>query len=291
MSVAGSLRVSAGYRLRFGAKDTKAYSSLALRLAGTPNAQYYVYVADVAGKKLLRSGWRKTPVDEQNVSLRFAAEGKPGVLELYVLSKDGRPAENRYRRIAFEGSGSRRELDLGGIKTRGTVSARLDLRRAAVSLADADGAKSVVRALADRNVFLITSPAKVSLEEVKAPQLPAARRGKTDGVTWLHMRMPGDLDYKGMEYALAVGVFTLDDLQLLATVCGQLAVAAKGDRKAVSMVTSFDTGKNVLDAAIRLARETIQADPAKLVATHEQAWGKFWSAAGLELGDRFFQEA
>jgi alpha-L-fucosidase 2 len=117
-------------------------------------------------------------------------------------------------------------------------------------------------------VFLIDSAAPVSLEEVKASQLPPAKLGETEGVKWLHMVMPGDVDYKGMEYALAV--------------------ASRGERKAVAMVTSFDTKEPVLNAAIRLARETLAANP---IPQHEAVWAKFWSASGLELGDTFFQEA
>jgi hypothetical protein len=143
------------------------------------------------------------------------------------------------------------------------TTARLDLRRA---VANVNG--TMVRALADQNVFLIDGPADVSLEEIKAPQLPPARLGETGGVKWLHMVMPGDVDYHGMEYALAA--------------------ATRGDRNAVSLVTSFDVKENVRAAAIRLARQTLATDP---IPKHEAAWEKFWSASGVELGDRFFQDA
>ena len=270
MSVAGRPEVSAGYRLEFHAPKAEPRTEMTLRLSGTPNAQYYVHVVDAAGKQLLRGGWRPTPAKERELTLRFIAPGAPGAVELYVMSTDGKPAENRYRLIAFEGK-PRRQLDLSQIKTGGSISARLDLRRAVAHAEGTEGRKSTVRALADRNVFLIESPADVSLEEVKAPHLPAARRGETGGVKWLHMRMPGDVDYKGMEYALAV--------------------AAKGGRKAVSMLTSFDVDKDVLAAAIALARDTVAAEPGTVVARHEKAWRTFWSASGLELGDRFFQDA
>jgi len=143
------------------------------------------------------------------------------------------------------------------------INARLDLRRA-VATANA----TAVSVLADRNVILIDSPAPVSLEEVKAQQLPPAKLGETDGIKWFCMTMPGDVDYAGMEYALAVAV--------------------RGSRKAVSMVTSFDTADPVLESAIRLARRSLESDP---VPRHEETWTKFWSAAGLELEDKFFQNA
>jgi hypothetical protein len=147
--------------------------------------------------------------------------------------------------------------------------ARLDLRRAAACLTDRSGRRTTVRALADRNAFLIEGPGDVSLEEIPSPQLPSAELGETGGVQWLHMVMPGDMDYQGMQYALAV--------------------AARGERKAVTMVTSFDTQGRVLEAACRLAQETVTSDPATLVTRHEAQWTQFWSASGVALDDPDFQ--
>ena len=141
--------------------------------------------------------------------------------------------------------------------------AHLDLRRAVARAND-----TTVRILADRNVVLIDGGRPIALEEVKAAVLPPARLGETDGVKWLQMKMPGDVDYPGMEYALAVVV--------------------RGTRQAVGVVTSFETRGPVLPAAIQLARAGLEA---KAVPRHEAVWETFWSASGLELGDTFFQDA
>jgi len=271
MSVTGRPQVSAGWRLGLDTSGAAACSAVRLQVSGTPNARCYVYAADAAGKELVRSGWQKTPAAQKDVTVDFSARGVPAVLELYVMSTDGKRAENRYHRVTLIGGAKPRHVDLARVRTRRIKSARLDLRRAVATVEGTGGQTSTVRALADRNVFLIRSAAAVSLEEVKAPQLPPAKLGRTDGVTWLHMTMPGDVDYKGMQYALAV--------------------AGTGDLKAVAMVTSFDTDGNVLDAAIRLARKTVAGDAAGLVAKHERAWAAFWSAGGVQLGDRFFQDA
>ena len=82
------------------------------------------------------------------------------------------------------------------------------------------------------------------------------------------MKLPGDPDYPGMEYALAV--------------------AARGKHKVVSLVTSWETKENVRDAAVRLARESA-VDPAALIARHEEGWARYWSASGVELDDPEFQ--
>lgn len=258
MAVAGAQEASAGYGLPLPPAGAKA---LALRLSGTPNARYFVNVTDAAGQDLVRSGWVDTPPAETDVVFSLPADRPTARLEVYVMSRDGQRAENRFRVIGL-GAGGETKLPLGMAATR----ARLDLRRAVATVND-----TTVRALADRNVFLIETPGEVALEENKAPQLPPAARGETEGVKWLHMAMPGDVDYRGMEYALAV--------------------ATRGGRKAVSLVTSFDTKEPVREAAIRLARETLAAEPTALVAAHETDWAKFWSASGVELADRFFQDA
>jgi hypothetical protein len=84
------------------------------------------------------------------------------------------------------------------------------------------------------------------------------------------MNMPGDIDYRGMDYALAV--------------------ATNGDLKVVSLVTSFDIeAGEVLKNAIALARKTIAEPERKLISEHEQAWQKYWSRSGLQLEDKVLQ--
>jgi len=150
-------------------------------------------------------------------------------------------------------------------------NAHLDLRRAAVMLDGNQKQQVVIRNLARRNVFLIEGPGMVTLEEVKVPQVPPANLGETAGVKWIHMVMPGDIDYDGMEYAMAL--------------------AEKGDIKAVSLVTSFDTEGNVLESALQLAAETLDQKLKNLIASHESDWEAFWSASGVELDGPLFQDA
>jgi len=161
-------------------------------------------------------------------------------------------------------------LYLGTVKTDGGINAHLDIEKAFMEITTSDGKKTTIRILHGRNVLLINSPAEVTLEEIKAETLPDARIGDTDGVSWLLMKMPGDIDYKGMDYALAV--------------------ASKGDLKAVSLVTSFDikTG-DVLEHAILLARTTIEENEKKLISEHEKGWNDYWSGSGVQLEDTVLQ--
>jgi hypothetical protein len=150
------------------------------------------------------------------------------------------------------------------------MSARLDIGKAAVSIGSGGRETTTLRILHDRNVLLVKSPHPVTLEGIKSKTLPEAELGESGGVPWLLMKMPGDVDYKGMDYALAV--------------------ATRGDLKAVSLVTSFDAGNgDVLKRAVALAKETIASPEKDLVAAHDRAWRKFWSRSGVRLGDEVLQ--
>jgi len=150
------------------------------------------------------------------------------------------------------------------------MRAHLDIQKASVTVNSAGRANTTLRVLHDRNVLLVKSPNAVALEEIKAKTLPDATLGTSEGVSWLLMKMPGDIDYKGMDYALAV--------------------AAKGDLKAISLVTSFDIdGGNVLKHAIRLAKNTIAEQAETLISKHEQGWRSYWSRSGVQLEDKVLQ--
>jgi len=161
-------------------------------------------------------------------------------------------------------------LRLGPVSSGEGFNADLDIEKAYVSIKQAEVQDISIRILNDRNVLLINSPHEVILEEIKAETLPDATTGNTNDVSWLLMKMPGDMDYKGMDYAVAV--------------------ASKGNLKAVSLVTSFDikTG-DVLDQAVKLAASTIGQRERELIKEHENAWGKYWTASGVQLEDTVLQ--
>ena len=151
-----------------------------------------------------------------------------------------------------------------------TFKASLDIEKASVTVQPATGTKTIIRILNDRNVVLIKGPGKVNLEAIKAATLPDAQLGKTGDVSWLLMKMPGDIDYRGMEYALAV--------------------ATKGDLTAVSLVTSFDIrSSDVLNRAILLAKSTIESKESTLISLHENGWKDYWSRSGIQLADSVMQ--
>jgi len=162
-------------------------------------------------------------------------------------------------------------IRIGGARPESAVkSAVLDLRRAVATIVQSEPTK--VRILADRNVVLIQTPEPVRLEAIRADTLPAAKTGKTGEVPWLHQKIPADTngDWGGMEYALAV--------------------AARGNLKAVSLVSSYDIKQgNVLERAIALAVDTLREPESELITAHEKMWQAFWSRSGIELADKQMQ--
>lgn len=266
MAIAGQAGSSAGWRWTLPPPPAEGITALKLRLSGTPGAKFYVNIFGATSKEVVASGWRDTPATVQEIRFAVPAATPVSAVEIYVQTKDGLRVENHVQRIAFEGGGEPLTIPPGMLAGK-IKSARLDLRRA---VALVDGVS--VRALANRNVLLIETDQEVLLEEIKSRTLPDAELGETGSVKWLHVNMPGDpepQDYAGMEYALAV--------------------AANGSRKAVAVVTSHDTSEDVRAAAIRLARETVDADAAQWIAQHEAEWSRFWSASGVELDDPDFQ--
>ena len=152
--------------------------------------------------------------------------------------------------------------------TSPVVGGVLDLQHALATMVSGNGDKTGVRVLADRNVVLIDTKAAVSIDTGRG-----GNSGTTDGVEWQHVTLPGDMDYKGMEYCVAVG--------------------GTANVKMVSLVTSFDeiTG-DVRSAAIALVRKTVAdmvQSPEQLQAGHEKVWKDFWARSGVELADRDLQ--
>ena len=154
-----------------------------------------------------------------------------------------------------------------------TCPARLDIRRAVADVPGTKGGlpKAQIRALAGRNVFLIHTTADVTLEGVKSAGIPEFSTGKRDGVRWLAQEIPGDGDWPGMRFAVA------------------LSADGKTNRKAVAIVTSREA-KDPLSAALALARETLKADAKRTIESHEARWRRFWSASGVDLGEGLLRD-
>lgn len=265
MEVAGKVGASTGYRATLS--GTYKATRLQFRICGSQNALYYVNVYDEDGKNILFTGWKKSPEETQLIELDFSEESI-GSFELYTWTTDGKIAKNTISEIALSGSSGNRAIALPSAASDSTGT--LDLLRAVATIERDKPAE--IRILADRNVVLIRSEEAIHLEAITSPLIPAALTGVKGEVAWLHQKLPGDAsgDWAGMEYALAVAV--------------------RGNLKAVSLVSSYDikTG-DVLAVAIELAEMTIRCEESQLVETHETHWQQFWSRSGIQLADKDLQ--
>ena len=265
MHVAGPKGASTGYSATL--PTPVEASAFKLRLKGSSNASYYVNLYDKGGKAVLESGWKPSPTETTDTDLPFARSAVARI-ELYAMTSDGKRAENRIEGLGLSGKKGNTPIDLSPSASR--ARAALDLRRGVVTVNPSERPDTTLRVLADRNVVLVRNPGSLTLEPVTAPALPPAKTGETDGATWLRVDMPGDGDYAGMSYALAM--------------------AGRGELKAVSLVTSFDSGTgDVLERAVALARDTIAQEEDALIASHERAWEEYWFRSGVELADAQLQ--
>jgi len=264
MEVAGGALQSTGYQAQL--PGNPVVSSFHLSVKGSENAEYYVDIFDPAGTPIHATGWTKSPASEEQIKIDF----KPGPVAriiLYTRTLDGKLAKNQINSPYLINGDQKTPLTFDKPLS---LQGHLDIRKAVASITPTAAKPTQVRILHQSNVVLVNSPDPVVLEPIKAATLPDAKLGTTDGISWLLMNMPGDIDYRGMDYAVAV--------------------ASKGNLKAISLVTSFDIETDdVLQRAIALAKNTVEQDEAALIAAHEQAWETYWSRSGVELADNELQ--
>jgi hypothetical protein len=270
MSIEGTKGASNGWQLDPFAFSTDDYATLSLTLSGTANAQYYVDLMDPAGSVVFASEWQATPKRTETRRFSLPPQQEIGSVILYTWTKDGRRAENRVEKLEFQGSRGTRSVNLD-ITPLPTTSAVLDIRRAKAQVHGAAGGpcSATIRALAQQNSFLIEADVDARLEQFRTADTPDAKMGQTDGVRWLHQTIPGDPDWPGMAYSVAL--------------------AEIGAKKIVTISTSLETD-DVVTAAVQAAQAATRTQVAQLVAEHEAVWTRFWSASGVDVDDELMEQ-
>ncbi len=267
MRVKGAANQSAGYAYGPLSLSTDLYKRLRIRVSGTANAQYTVDVLDNWGQNLFKTGWIDSPAEPSEKVCELPSGTRVSKIILYTQTKDGALAENRFTHAALEGTLEPLPLDMQSVpKVRG----ELDLRRGVLTVqGKPDGPPAVkVRALADRNVFLIEAEGPLSLMPVSSEGLPEVESGNDGTVSWIKQSIPGDLDWPGMEFAVAV--------------------VGKGKKRLAAIVSSLESD-DVVRAAVGLVNEALQTPTRNLVKTHEAEWERFWAQSGVEMDDESLQ--
>ncbi len=147
--------------------------------------------------------------------------------------------------------------------------AKLDIQRAWAHVY-AQGGQTRLFVAADSNaVVCATRPgAEVILEPIISDDIPAPEAGATGKCTWLTQIIPGDADWPGMTFAVAC--------------------VSQAGLSAVAVVTSRESD-DPLEAAIALARSTLERGPEALERAHIRIWESFWARSGLELADEVLE--
>ena len=268
MSVEGKAGASNGYSLGPLGVKTDVLKRLRVKITGTPNARYYIDAVDADSKIVFRTDWLETPTAAEERTFELPPGRDVDRVILYTWTEDGHRAENHFLEVAFEGAQANVPLDLGEQAIEApNHSARLDVRRAVAAVSGPAAAE--IRTLADRNVFLIRTPAVGTLLPIQSADTPEPVSGEDDGVGWLTQQLPGDADWPGMSFAVAVAV--------------------RGELRAVAIVTSREA-KDPRAAAVRLARTTLAEEDSEVIREHEAVWEEFWTRSGVRLDDPFLSE-
>jgi len=272
MSIAGRQGASNGFAYGGLEYSTDPDARLRVQVSGTANARYYVDVLGPGNSVVFGSGWIDTPQSPEERVFNLPPKARITTIVLYTWTKDGQRAQNRFHSLRLERPNGNLPLEFPTSAETGNCPTRLDLRRAVLEVEGSkDGCPgAVVRALADRNVFWIESPASASLEPVVNKSIPAAQCGTTNGIRWLLQEFPRDVDWPGMRYAVAL--------------------AERGPSKVVAVVTSFDSPQPLADA-LQLVRSTLETRSDSRVKRHEAIWQEFWSASGVNLDDSLLRDA
>ena len=205
MSIEGKTGASNGWRCEPFEFFTDDYQTMRLVLSGSANARYYVDLMDAAGDVIFATRWRATPAKAETCLFSLPSGKTVGSVILYTQTSDGKRAQNRFETMQFEGRKGTLAVRLD-VPSLPTTRAHLDLRRAVAQIDGASGGppRAMIRALAQRNTFLVEADVAAHLEQFRTADTPDAETGQTDGVRWLSQTIPGDLDWPGMKFAVAL---------------------------------------------------------------------------------------
>ena len=268
MAIEGATGASNGYSYRPLSVSSDEYTQLRLTLSGTENAQFFIDIIGPNREQVLHTGWQATPQEPTEYTFDLEPGLEAAQLILYTWTIDGALAENRFESVEFIAGEETLPVDLS-LPVYEHASGRLDLERATVDVSgSADIPSATIRALADRNVVLIESGTHVRLVSTTSMDTPEAEVGESGNVRWLRQELPGDLDWPGMSFAVAL--------------------AERGDLKAVAVVTSLEA-RNVVRKAVALARRTVASEADELRDSHEAEWAWFWAKSGIRMSDSELQ--
>ena len=270
MRIKGNAGASNGFRFELAAISGDTYQQIDVTIRGTANARFFVDVMDTNNKPCFSSGWQNTPRKARTFTYDLPRDKKFGSIILYTWTEDGALAENIFERVEFKGKETVFAVSLGAMPGV-SIPSRLSLGKAVAAINPVPDTThgATIRALAQRNVFLIETDTVAQLRTVTPDFLPKAQETKAENVSCIVQDVPGDPDWPGMQYAVAL---------------------AQSEGKAiVSIVTSLESNRPKEDA-IALATATLAEETARLIEEHEAIWRNYWSASGVAMDDPVLEQ-
>ena len=270
MRIKGNAGASNGFRFELAAISGDTYQQIDVTIRGTANARFFVDVMDTNNKPCFSSGWQNTPRKARTFTYDLPRDKKFGSIILYTWTEDGALAENIFERVEFKGKETVFAVSLGAMPGV-SIPSRLSLGKAVAAINPVPDTThgATIRALAQRNVFLIETDAVAQLRTVTPGFLPKAQETNAENASCIVQDVPGDPDWPGMQYAVAL---------------------AQSEGKAVvSIVTSLESNRPKEDA-IALATATLAEETARLIEEHEAIWRNYWSASGVAMDDPVLEQ-
>lgn len=270
MRIKGNAEASNGFRYELNALSGAKFPQIDVTLRGTSNTRFFVDIMDTNNRPCFSSGWQNTPRKARTFTYDLPGDKTFSSIILYTWTEDGALAENVFERVVFKGKDNENEIPLGAVPGA-PMPSRLSLEKAvaAIDPVPEKTHSAMVRALAQKNVFLITTDATAQLRTVTPDFLPAAQESNEGSVACIVQDVPGDPDWQGMQYAVALA-------------------QSKG-KAVVSIVTSLES-EHPKEDAVNLATTTLAEETDALIAEHESVWRGYWSASGVALDDPVLEQ-
>lgn len=164
--------------------------------------------------------------------------------------------------------------------------AKLDLRRARITLHSATGDYTVCIPAESNEVVVNRTDGKVacSLESIPSEDIPAAETGDEDGVAWITQNIPGDLDWPGMSFAVALA--QRENTAVASVVTSRESETPQRLAMAVAYLAILPEAELDTESSREVAAATkATTDP----GSHEAAWEAFWSRSGVQLSDEVLE--
>jgi hypothetical protein len=165
--------------------------------------------------------------------------------------------------------------------------AKLDLRRARVDVYSASG-KHTIHIPIDTNAVIVERTDGIvscKLEPIASNELPPLESGESKQATWILQQIPGDLDWPGMSFSVALSQYEGRAAAAVVT-----SLESETPQEPATKLAGFSILPEVEDPFRIPGGSGSQASiPVQIAGHHEAAWEAFWQRSGIQLSDEVLE--